>query len=104
MELFASALQHAKACVGLDELLLKSKQVDVLKALYQGKDCFVWFPTSYGNFYLKCGRIGAPEAELSVVIVVSPLVSLMVHSRGVSAAGVDKKYLANESILPMKEK
>ncbi len=57
MELFASALQHAKACVGLDELLLKSKQVDVLKALYQGKDCFVWFPTSYGNFYRFCSTL-----------------------------------------------
>ncbi len=44
--LFASAVQHAKACSGRDELVLKSKQVDVLKAL---KDCFVWFPNGYGK-------------------------------------------------------
>ena len=54
------------------------------------------------------GRIGAPEAKLSVVIIVSPLVSLMIDhvssllSRGISAAilsgnsGVEKKYLANK--------
>ncbi len=29
-------------------------------------------------FHHKRGRIGAPEAELSVVLVVSPLVSLMI--------------------------
>ncbi len=115
---FAGAVQYAKACVCRDDVVLKSKQVEVLKVMYQGKDCFVWFPTGYGKslcyqllpFLLdhKRGRIGAPQAELSVVIVVSPLVSLMVdqvsslHSRGISAAilsgnsGVDKKCLANE--------
>ncbi len=75
---------------GRDELVLKSKQVvHVLKAVHQGKDCFVWFPTGYDKkslcdqlllflFDHKCGRIGASEAGLSVVIVVSPLVSLTV--------------------------
>ncbi len=75
-QLFASAVQHAKACIGRDELVLKSKQVDVLKALYQGKDCFVWFPTGYGKslcyqllpflFDHKCGRIGASEAWILI--------------------------------------
>ncbi len=72
---FDGAVQHAKAC---DDLVLKSKQVEVLKALYQGKDCFVWLLTGYGtplNFNYK--RV-APEADLSLVIVLSPLVSLMV--------------------------
>ncbi len=41
-QLFASAVQHAKPFIGRDELILKSKHVDVLKALYHaGKDCFV---------------------------------------------------------------
>ncbi len=72
-QLFASAVQHAKACIGL-----KIKQVDVLKTLYQGKDCFMWFPTGYGKslhyqlqpflFDHKCGRIGASEAESSFLI------------------------------------
>ena len=85
---FASAVQYAKACVCLDDIVLKNKQVEVLKVLYQGKDCFVWFPTGYGKslcyqllpflFDHKRCRIGAPKSELSVVIVVSPLVSLMV--------------------------
>ena len=115
---FDGAVQHAKACIGRDDLVLKSKQLEALKALYQGKDCFVWLPTGYGKslcyqllpflFDYKRGRINAPEADLSVVIVVSPLVSLMVdqvsslQSHGISAAilsgnsGVDKKYLVNE--------
>ncbi len=46
---FDGAVQHAKACIGRDDLVLKSKQVEVLKALYQGKDCFVWLPTGYGK-------------------------------------------------------
>ncbi len=52
----------------------------------------MWFPTGYGNslcyqllpflFDHKHGRIGAPEVELSVVVVVQP----GLKSRGVSAA------------------
>ncbi len=75
-------------------------------------------PTGYGKsrcyqllpflFDHKRSRIGAPEAEMSAVLVVSLLVSLMIDQvsslliSGISAAilsgnsGVDKKYLANE--------
>ena len=80
----------------------------------------MWLPTGYGKslcyqlltflFDHNHGRIGTPEANLStsVVIIVSPLVSLMIDqvssllSRGISAAilsgnsGVEKKYLANK--------
>ncbi len=34
---FASALQHSKACIGRDEILLRSKQVNVLNALLSGQ-------------------------------------------------------------------
>ncbi len=55
---------------------------------------------------MKLGRVSAPPSERSVVLVISPLVSLMVNqvsllqSVGVPAAilsgnkGVDKKYQA----------
>ncbi len=109
---FASAVQYAKACVCLDDdIVLKNKQVEVLKSRgavsRQRLFCVVlWqkplLPASTVFVDHKRCRIGA---ELSVVIVVSPLVSLMVDqvsTLGVSAAilsgnsGVDKKYLANE--------
>ena len=115
---FDSAVKHALACLNREDLVLKSKQREVLTALYEGKDCFVWFPTGYGKslcyqllpfmYDFKRGKVGAPEVELSVVVVISPLVSLMVDqvasllSRGVPAAilsgnsGVDKKFLATE--------
>ncbi len=59
-------------------------------------------------FYHERGKIGVPEAELSVVLVVSPLVSLTMDQvsslliSGISAAilsgnlGVDKKCPANK--------
>ena len=100
-------------------LKLKSKQVDV----YEGKDAFVWLPTGYGKsicyqalpfvFDYKLERISAHPTQRSVVIVVSPLVSLMVdqvsrlQKEGFFSAavlsgnhGVDKKSTASvEDIL-----
>ncbi len=74
-------MQHAKACIGHDDLL--KKQVEVLEVLYQGKDYFVWLRTGYGKrafvtrlswfgFDYKRGRMNAPKAvsELSVVIYI----------------------------------
>ncbi len=54
---FDGAVQHAKACIGRDDLVLKSKQVEVLKALYQVKDCFVWIPTGYGKIKSLCYQL-----------------------------------------------
>ncbi len=90
---FSTAVKHALVSVGQEDLILKPKQIEVLEAVYDSSDCFVWFPTGYGKsicyqllpflFDIKLGTQGC------VVIVISPLVSLMVdqvtslRSRGV---------------------
>ncbi len=75
----------AKACVCRDYVVLKTKQVDVLKVSRQRLFCVVpyrlamarAFVTMYQLLsFLFDRRSGAPEAELSVVV--SPLVSLVV--------------------------
>ncbi len=86
-QLFASAseAQHAKACIGRDELVQRvSKSMCWRPSIGAKTDscgCRLAmtrrvFVTSFYRFH-KCGRIGASEDGLSVVIVVSPLVSLM---------------------------
>ena len=114
----SAALAYALSCVRQEHLSLKDKQLEALRLLYQGHDVFLWVPTGYGKsicyqllpflFDLKLGRTSSPPRERSVVLVISPLVSLMVDqvssllSRGVSAGilsgnkGVDKKFLACE--------
>ncbi len=101
---------------------MNTKQVVALRAFYQGKDCFVWLPgvycTGYGKslcyqllpllFHHNHGRIGAPEAELSVVLVVSPLMSLMIDQVsnliiGISAAILSGNLGVDKDILPTKE-
>ena len=116
---FSGAVKHAPACIGNKDLVLKPKQVEVLEAVYNGSDTFVWFPTGYGKslcyqllpfmFDFRRGSTEAQDTHRCCVIVISPLLALMVdqvsslRSRGVSAAilsgnaGVDKQYLASEA-------
>ena len=66
-------------------LSLKDQQVEAVKLLSEGKDIFVWFPTSYGKsicyqllpfvFDVKLGRTNAPLIDRSVVLVISLLLS-----------------------------
>ena len=115
---FSSAVAYALSCLGQQDIVLKEKQSEAIKYIYQGKDVFAWLPTGYGKslcyqllpFLLdfKLGRTGAIATERSVVLVISPLVSLMVdqvcglQARGVCAAilsgntGVSKALLATE--------
>ncbi len=84
-------VQHPKACIGRDDVVLKSKQVEVLEVLYEDKDCVVdrlWqeplLPPASSVFVMtiyKRGKMNAAEAEW---IVVSDQVSSL-QSRGVSA-------------------
>ena len=96
-------------------MTLKPEQKDCVQYVYEGKDVFVCLPTGFGKtvyfevlpfmFDMKLGKVG------SLVVVVSPLVSLMIHqvrslrSRGVKAAvmssgsGVEKELIATDDDL-----
>ncbi len=113
---FEAALSYTLKCVGKEGLQLKAEQREVIKEVYDGNDVFVWLPTGFGKslcfeclpfmFDMKLGRVAG--GNRSVVVVVSPLVSLMIDqvssliSRGVSAAimssqrDIDKKLLVSE--------
>ena len=104
--------QLAFSCerVGHANLSMKAEQKEAVWQLYNGNDVFVWLPTGYGKslcyellpFLLECPRDGCD----SLVLVVSPLVSLMVSQvqslrrRNVKASilsnNVEKSLLATE--------
>ena len=117
---FDRAIAYALLCLKQEGLLLKDKQSMAVKLLSDGKDVFVWFPTGYGKsicyqllpfvFDYKLGKTDAPLVERSVVLILSPLVSLMVdqvrslRSQGVSAAilnssnkGLDQSLVASDT-------
>ena len=88
---FSSALAYALSCVGKPGLVLKDKQLEALKCLYAGVYVGT-VPTGYGKSQqraspsafqtlpflidVKLDRTSAPLSERSVVMVISPLVSL----------------------------
>ena len=95
--------------VGCPAITLKTEQRDCIKYLNEGKDIFLWLPTGKSLCYEvllfvlddKLGRHG------SVVIVISPLVSLMVdqvqslRQRSVNAAitssgNVDRELMVTD--------
>ena len=101
------------SCLKKEDLRLKIGQVEAITLLYSGNDMFLWLLTGFGKsicyqslpfiFDYKLGKNSAPTNQRSVVLVASPLVSLMVdqvcslQSAGVGAAilsgnkGVDIK-------------
>ena len=97
---FRTGIAYALSCLGRENVTLKPKQEEAVYHLYHGQDVFAWFPTGYGKslcyqlvpflFDYKLNRTSY-GAERSVVLVISPLVSLMVDQvtgllqRGVSA-------------------
>ena len=96
--------------------MLKSGQEAAIRDVYDGSDVFVWLPTGYGKsicyqvlpylFDSKLGRVDASPVDQCVVLVISPLISLIVDQvtalqlQGVGAAilsgnaGVNKKLMA----------
>lgn len=118
MDNFSASLGYAQSCLKCSELKLKDKQLEAIKALYQGSDVFLWLPTGYGKsicyqaipflFDHKLKRTGLPSHQRSVCVVVSPLISLMVdqvtrlRATGVGSAilsgnsGVEKSLVAAE--------
>ena len=86
---FDRALAYTLSYVKQEGLCLKDQQVEAVKRLSEGKDVFVWFPTGYGKsicyqllpfvFDVKLGRTNAPLVDRSVILVIFPLVSDIVH-------------------------
>ena len=116
---FDQAIAYALQRLQQGDITLKKEQQEAIKAVYDGYDTFVWLPTGYGKsicyqclpflFDYKLGKVDLPLLNQSVVIIVSPLVSLMVdqvaklRARGVEAAilggiaaGVDGQLLVSE--------
>ena len=95
MELFL-CLVYTLARVGYSSMSLKPEQKECIKCIFDGKDVFVWLPTGFGKSicyevlpFMFDKNLGTDN---SLVIVVSPLVSLMVdqirslRSRSVKAS------------------
>ena len=109
---FDKALKFVLCCIGKGDFTLKAEQLDAIKCMV--KDAFPWLPTGFGKYYLlrdsavfSCKHSDSGTGGgCSVVLVVSPLVSLIVYqvaslrSRRVTAAIIsysstvtDKKLL-----------
>ncbi len=98
---FKEAVCYAISRVGLADLSPKPKQEEALIHTYICHKVFAWFPTGYVKslcyqlfpfmFDFKLKKTSSPGVERSVVLVLSPLISLMVdqvsslQQRGVSA-------------------
>ena len=80
---FDKVLKFALCCVGKGDFMLKAEQLDVI---YNGRDVFLWLPTGFGKsiryktlllvYNYKHTNSGT-SSGCSIVLVVSPLVSLM---------------------------
>ena len=98
---FDKALKFALCCIGKGDFTLKAEQLDAIKCIYDGKDVFLWLPAGFGksicyetlpfvfNSKHSDGRTGG---GCSVVLVVSPLVSLIMEAIA-AAATLQAVYL-----------
>ena len=81
MDEFNSGLSYALSCLKFGDLKLKDKQREAIKAVYDGKDVFLWLPTGYGKsicyqalpflFDFKLKRTTLPSHKHSVCVIVS---------------------------------
>ena len=86
---FDKALKFALCCIGKGDFTLKTEQLDAIKCIHDGKDVFLWLPTGFGKsicyetlpfvFNYKHSD-GGTCGSCSVVLVVSPLVSLIMEA------------------------
>ena len=98
MAAFSSGVAYAVSCLGQQDIVIKEKQSEAIKSIYEGKDVFAWLPTGYGkslryqlllfHFDFQLGRTRAIATERSVALVISPLVSLMMDQVCIQAHGV----------------
>ena len=119
---FESAVSFALRCLQSSGLVLKPQQKEAVNLVWDGKDVFILLPTGFGKsiiyellpflFDYKLERVDT--GTRSLVIVVSPLISLMadqvdcLRRRGARAAmlssrcaSIDKSFLATENDLRM---
>ena len=110
-----SALQYALERLGQPSLSLKPEQISAIKSVLLGNDTFVWLPTGFGKSicfealpFVYDYKLGNKDRDFrSLVLVISPLISLMVNqvltlrTYGVSAGvvshgkGVQKDVIAS---------
>ena len=87
---------YALRRVEYPSMTLEPEQKDCVQCVYEGKDVFVWLPTGFGKtvcfevlpfmFDMKLGRVD------SLVVVVSPLVSLMIDQVRSLRSGSDRVW------------
>ncbi len=108
---FDRAVVYALERVGRSSLQLKPEQRASIKAVFDGKDVFIWLPTGFGKsicymtlpfvFDTKLGRVDSGDGRQSVVLVVSPLISLMVDQvLGLRAVGVRASIITGGDSVP----
>ena len=118
---FQRALDYAVQRVQTATFSPKPEQTAAIRAIYEGKDVFVWLPTGFGKSFCyeaipfvldwKLKRTDSGTRS-SLVLIVSPLVALMVdqvcslRTRGVKAAiisggagGFDEDFIAKDKDL-----
>ena len=93
MEPLERPIAYALRRVGYPSMTLKPEQKDCVQCIYEGKDVFVWLPTGFGKTvcfdvlpFMFEGRVG------SLVVVVSPLVSLMIDQVRSLRSGSDRVW------------
>ena len=115
---FSRALDYAVQRVQTATFSPKPEQTAAIRAIYKGKDVFVWLPTGFGKSFCYEAIPFVLDWKLkrtnggSLVLIVSPLVALMVdqvcslRARSVKAAiisggagGFDEELIARESDL-----
>ena len=79
------ALSFADSKAGKEGIVLKPEQLLAVRHIYDGRDVFLWLPTTFGKSichevlpFLLDLDCNLGKSESSIVIVVSRLVSLMV--------------------------
>ena len=91
MENFDERLKRAVSDIGMAGIQLKKEQKEAICHVMNGKDVFVWLPTGFGKSLCYEVLPFIHESPTCIVLVVSPLLSLMVNQvesllkRGVSA-------------------
>lgn len=85
---FTDAVVYGLVRIGKPDITLKPQQLEAIRHMYEGKDVLLWLPTGFGKsvcyevlpFVMdhKRGELGTRQSNYSIVLVISPLVSLMI--------------------------